>query len=119
MSRRRRMLPGEDIPGPCESAELVRMLAGVAAEHGADARRLACEARLPDWVLAPGRAMVPTRLAVRMFELAASALDLPDLGLILPRMHTVGALGLYDYLFATAATLGDAMQISGEFIHLI
>lgn len=113
------MLPGEDIPGPCESAELVRMLVGVAAEHGADARRLAREACLPDWLLAPGRAMVPTLLAVRMFELTASALDLPDLGLILPRMHRVGDLGLYDYLFATAATLGDAMQVSGEFIHLI
>ena len=113
------MLSGEDIPDPCESAELVRMLAGVAAEHGADAHRLAREAGLPDWVLASGGAMVPTRLAVRMFELTASTLDLPDLGLILPRMHTVGDLGLYDYLFATAATLGDAMQVGGEFIHLI
>lgn len=113
------MSPDRDIADPCDSAELVRMLAGVAAEHGADAHRLAREAGVPDWALAPGRAMVPTRLAVRMFELTEHTLDLLDLGLVLPRMHKVGDLDLYDYLFSAVATLGDAMRVSGEFIHLI
>ena len=113
------MTSGQGILDPCDSAELVRMLAGVAAEHGADAHRLTREAGVPDWALAPGRVMVPTRLAVRLFELTERTLDLPDLGLILPRMHTVGDLDLYDYLFSAVATLGDAMRVSGEFIHLI
>ena len=82
------MTSGQGILDPCDSAELVRMLAGVAAEHGADAHRLTREAGVPDWALAPGRVMVPTRLAVRLFELTERTLDLPDLGLILPRMHT-------------------------------
>jgi AraC-like DNA-binding protein len=113
------MSPGRDIPVPSDSAELVRLLLGVAAGNGADARRLAREAHVPDWAMAPGHAMVPTRLSLRLFELTERALDRPDLGLLLPRLHTVGDLDLYDYLFCTAATFGDAMRVSGDFIHLI
>ena len=40
------MSPGRDIPVPSDSAELVRLLIGVAAGNGADARRLAREAHV-------------------------------------------------------------------------
>jgi len=113
------MGPGRDIPVPSDSAELVRLLLGVAADNGADARRLAREADVPDWAMAPGHAMVPTRLSLRLFELTERALDRPDLGLLIPRLHTVGDLDLYDYLFCTAATFGEAMRVSGDFVHLI
>jgi AraC-like DNA-binding protein len=103
----------------CDSAELARLLLGVAADGGADAARLARDAHIPAWVGSAGHTMVPSRLSVHLFELVEHALDDPHVALTVPVRHQVGDLDLYDYLFLTAPTLRDALHASGEFFPLI
>jgi AraC-like DNA-binding protein len=104
---------------PSDSVELSRLVLAVAAAGGADARALAREAGLPDWLLGRDRAMVSSDRHARLWEIAEQALGDPALALTAINRHQVGDLDLYDYLFITAATVRDALLISGEFFPLI
>lgn len=108
-----------DVSAPCDLAELPRLLLGVADAGGANAHRLAGDARIPAWALSAGHAMVPTGLSARLFELVEHALGDPDVALKVPARHQIGDLNLYDYLFTTAPTLREALRASADFSWLI
>jgi hypothetical protein len=105
--------------GNCDSVALHRSLLRAAAEGGADPRRLAREAGLPERALACEEAMLPARYYTRLWELVEWALEHPQVPLAIAGRHKAGELGLYDYLFTTSATLRDGMQASVDFLHLV
>lgn len=102
-----------------DSVEMSRLVLGMAAARGADARVLAREARLPAWLLGIDHAMIASGHHVRLWELAEHALQDPYAGLAAVSHHRVGDLDLYDYLFTTAATIREALEVSGSFFHLV
>ena len=103
----------------CDSVALHRSLLRAAADWGADPRRLARDAGLPASVLAREEAMLPARYYTRLWELVECALDQPLVPLTIAARHKLGELGLYDYLFTSAATLGDGMRATRDFFHLV
>jgi AraC-like DNA-binding protein len=96
-----------------------RYLLGAAAAAGADARQLARDARLPAWMLNAGRAMLPSRYAMVLFELAEHALADPDIAMTVVDRHRVGELDLFDYLFTTAASLREGLETDCRYTHLV
>jgi AraC-like DNA-binding protein len=96
-----------------------RYLLGAAAAAGADARQLARDARLPAWALNAGRAMLPSRYAMVLFELAERALGDSDIAMTVVDRHRVGELDLFDYLFTTAGTLREGLETDGRYTHLV
>ena len=102
-----------------DSTTLARFLLGAAQAAGADAARLASESRLPGWSLAADGTMVPSRHALRLWELLEHAIDVPHVPLAVASQYQPGALELWDYLFTTAATLRDGMGIARDFLHLV
>jgi AraC-like DNA-binding protein len=106
-------------PAAVCSAAIPRSLLAVAAAGRADARALAREAGLPAWALDCDRAMVPSHTLTRLWQLTENALADPHLPLRIASRYRLGQLDLYDYLFTTAATLRDGMQVSVEFAHLV
>lgn len=105
--------------GPCDSVALHRSLLRAAAEGGADPRRLARDAGLSAAALESEGAMLPARCYTRLWEVVERALEQPLVPLAMAARHRVGELGLYDYLFASAATLGEGMSAAGDFLHLV
>lgn len=73
----------------------------------------------PGWLLGVDRAMIGSAQHGRLWELAAHALGDPCLGLTAVARHRVGDLDLYDYLFTTAPTVREALELSSSFFHLI
>jgi AraC-like DNA-binding protein len=63
--------------------------------------------------------MVSPDLALRLWERAEHALDDPRLPLTFATCYQAGQLDLYDYLFATAPTLREALILSGRYLHLL
>jgi Arabinose-binding domain of AraC transcription regulator, N-term len=106
-------------PAVHDTVELSRLVLGVAAAGGADAQALAREAGLPGWLVSIDEAVVASHHHVRLWELAEHALADPCVGLTAVSRHQVGDLALYDYLFSTAVTVREGLEISGNFFHLI
>lgn len=107
------------VPPAYDTVMAVHSLLGAAKAAGADSEQLARDARLPGWAFRAGEAMLPSRYSMRLFELAEHALSDPDFGLSLVEHHHVGDLDLFDYLFTTAATLREGLEIAGRYLHLI
>jgi AraC-like DNA-binding protein len=105
--------------GTHDSVELSRLVMGVAAAGGADARLLAREAGLPGWLLGVDGAMISSAQHGRLWELAGHALQDPCLGLTAAGRHRVGDLDLYDYLFTTAGTVQEALELTSAYFPLI
>jgi AraC-like DNA-binding protein len=105
--------------GPCDSVEMSRLVLGVAAAAGADVRTLARDAGLPGWLLGVDRAMIASAHHTRLWELAGHALQDPCAGLTAVTHHQVGDLDLFDYLFTTAATVREGMEVTADFFHLV
>jgi AraC-like DNA-binding protein len=105
--------------GARESMRVVRFLLAAAADGGADARQLASEARVPTWALADDGAMIASCHALRLWELAEQALQDPDVALGVAARYRLGELGLYDYLFRTAATLREGLEASRRYLPLV
>ena len=104
---------------PCDSVEMSRLVLGVAAAAGADARALARDAGLPDWLLGADRAMIASGRHTRLWELAGHALQDPYAGLTAVARHQVGDLDLFDYLFTTAATVREGLEVTADFFYLV
>lgn len=102
-----------------ESSKMVRYLLGASAAGGADAARLARDLRLPGWVLQRDEVMISPDYALRLWELAEHALEVPHLAITFAERYQPGELDLYDYLFTTAPTLRDGFDISGRYLHLL
>jgi AraC-like DNA-binding protein len=113
------MTSAASLSGVYVSAHIPRFLLSAAAAGGADAGRLARDARLPRWALAQDQAMVSTRHALRLWELTEHAIQNPSLPLIVSSRHHLGEVGLYDYLYSTAATLRDGLRACSRYMQLI
>ena len=98
---------------------MVRLVLAAAAAGGASPRRLAAAARVPMGALAQEEAMVPARGALRLWELAEQALDDPRVALGAAARCRLGDLGLFDYLFGTAATLRAGLAASSRYLPLV
>lgn len=106
-------------PAASDTVVLSRLVLSLAAAGGADPRALARHAGLPGWLLGLDKAMVASHHHGRLWELAEHALRDPCAGLTAVRHHRVGDLDLYDYLFATAGTVREALQVSADFFYLV
>ena len=102
-----------------ESSKMVRYLLGASAAGGADATRIARDLRLPGWVLQRDEVMLSPDYALRLWELAEHALEIPHLAITFAERYQPGELDLYDYLFTTAPTLRDGFDISSRYLHLL
>ena len=102
-----------------DSVVLLRFLLGAATAGGADAVRLARESQLPAWALSADLGMLPSRHALRLWELAEHTMGVRHAPLAIASEYRPGSLDLFDYLFTTAATLRDGMQTTQDFLHLV
>lgn len=102
-----------------ESSKMVRYLLGASAAGGADAARLARDLRLPGWILQRDEVMISPDYALRLWELAEHALEVPHLAITFAERYQPGELDLYDYLFTTAPTLRDGFDISSRYLNLL
>lgn len=103
----------------CDSVALARFLLSAAAANGADAHRLAREAELPSWMLAADTGILDVRHVTRIWELIEHAWGAEDAVFAVAAHYQVGALDLYDYLFATAPTLREGLARSQRYAHLV
>ncbi len=110
--------PAFVMPGR-ESSKMVRYLLGASAAGGADAAALARDVRLPGWILQRDEVMISPGYALRMWELAEHALEVPDLAITFAGRYQPGELDLYDYLFTTAPTLREGFDLSSRYLHLL
>jgi DNA-binding SARP family transcriptional activator len=111
--------PGTVATPPNESAKMVHFLLRAFEAGGVNARHLANVAQVPDWVLQREEAMISPHFALRLWELGEHALEDPQLPLTVASRFQPGELDLYDYLFATAATLRDGLDLSSRYLHLL
>ncbi|EME96402.1 AraC family transcriptional regulator ligand-binding domain-containing protein [Streptomyces mobaraensis NBRC 13819 = DSM 40847] len=105
--------------GELDSIVLSKFLLTAAAANGADPDRIAREAGVPDWALAEDEVTIPARRTMHVWELVERALDTPDSPVSIAGLYSLGALGLFDYLFVNAPTLGAAMETSTRYLHFI
>ncbi|MEV6432203.1 AraC family transcriptional regulator [Nocardia sp. NPDC051463] len=79
-------------------------------------QRLADEVDVPSWMLSSTSAILPSDRYLRLWELAEHELDDPDVALRAALAYVPGQLGLIDYLFITAPTLGEGLALTGRYI---
>ncbi|MFE3192629.1 AraC family transcriptional regulator ligand-binding domain-containing protein [Nocardia sp. NPDC059240] len=91
-----------------------------AVDAGLDARRLARASGLPGWSLGGGEEYrVHSAGYLRTWEVVEHGLGDPDAALRIAERYAIGQVGLYDYLFTTAATLGEGLALCGPFVGAI
>ncbi|NUS14333.1 MAG: AraC family transcriptional regulator [Streptomyces sp.] len=96
---------------------LVRFVLQSAAIDGADPHDLLRQSRIPRWMLRADDTRIPMPLVLRLLEVTEHSLAGQDALLrLVGRHYGFGALGLYDYLFTTSASLGEGLEASGRFM---
>jgi AraC-like DNA-binding protein len=98
---------------------LVRLVLSGGERQGADPRVLVREAGLPGWALEDARLRFPTAQMARLWQVSAAHLDDPRFGLRVAAAWRLGACDLSDYIFDTAATLGEAFKLGFEYTPLL
>ncbi|WP_067832854.1 AraC family transcriptional regulator [Nocardia lijiangensis] len=83
---------------------------------GADREKLIRETGLPEWTMAGDDMHLPSHTFSRLWELGAHALGDPAVALQVARRYELSSLGLYDYLFSTAPTLGAGLATCGPYV---
>ncbi|GAX53386.1 AraC family transcriptional regulator ligand-binding domain-containing protein [Streptomyces olivochromogenes] len=101
------------------SVALPKMVLARTAGTGYEAGRLAREAGIPAWAMDSDDITVANDCFLRTLVLAEHHHDVPDVGLRVGADFTPGQLGVYDYLFTTARTLGEGYAASGRYVDLI
>ena len=74
--------------------------------------------RVPDWVLSMNAAMTSLGYSLRQWERSEHALQDRLVAQIAAARHQIKEMDLYEYLFATAATLREALQVSAHYLPL-
>ncbi|MEV0245685.1 AraC family transcriptional regulator ligand-binding domain-containing protein [Nocardia sp. NPDC050712] len=83
---------------------------------GLDRDRLIRESGLPEWAMVRGPDLhVPSQILTRLWELAEPGTG-PDIALWVGQRYELNRLGLYDYLFASAPTLGAGLATCDQYI---
>jgi AraC-like DNA-binding protein len=101
------------------SSGVIRLILAGARRAGADSRLLAQEADLADWALENDGIRFPVAQLGRLWRVAMIRLEDPRLGLGVAAAWQFGALGLMDYLFATAPTLAEACRTAFTYLPLL
>ena len=101
------------------SAGLIRLILAGARRAGADSRLLAQEAALADWALEDDEMRFPVAQLGKLWQVAATRVEDPWLGLDVAATWRFGALGVIDYIFATAPTLAEAYQTAFTYLPLL
>ncbi|MBF6214679.1 AraC family transcriptional regulator [Nocardia puris] len=86
---------------------------------GLDRDRLIKETGLPVWTMSGDDVHLPSQTFSRLWELAAHGLGDPDIPLRVAHRYELRSLGLYDYLFATAPTLGEGLATCGPYVSAV
>lgn len=106
-------------PTASDSVRIASLLLAVATEGGADAHKLAREARLPTWSISADQAMIPYWHSMRLWELVENALQDPNLALTTASRHGASNSSLFDYILATSTTLREGLRTAAQFFHLV
>ncbi|MEU7138061.1 AraC family transcriptional regulator ligand-binding domain-containing protein [Nocardia sp. NPDC046473] len=83
---------------------------------GLDRDRLIRETGLPEWTLAGDDVHLPSHTFSRLWEIGEHGLGDPDVALNVAKRYQLHTLGLYDYLFSTAPTLGAGLATCGPYV---
>ncbi|MFI6041276.1 AraC family transcriptional regulator ligand-binding domain-containing protein [Nocardia sp. NPDC051321] len=83
---------------------------------GLDRDRLIRETGLPEWTMAGDDVHLPSHTFSRLWEIGEHGLGDPDVALNVARRYQLPTLGLYDYLFSTAPTLGAGLATCGPYV---
>ncbi|KAA2265405.1 AraC family transcriptional regulator [Solihabitans fulvus] len=90
-----------------------------AVEAGLESHRLAHECGFPSWAMTNDDVRVPSRLYLRTWEVVEHGLGDADAAVRIAERYVVGEVGLYDYLFTTAPTLGAGLALCGPYVGAI
>ena len=104
--------------GTVSTAAVRFVLAGL-DRMGADSGVLARRAGLPVWALGDNTARISRVQLASVLGLGRAELADPGLGCHLGCQWRFGALHLYDYLFGTAATLGEALAVGYRYVGIV
>ncbi|MFX0575219.1 AraC family transcriptional regulator ligand-binding domain-containing protein [Nocardia nepalensis] len=83
---------------------------------GLDRDRLIRETGLPEWTMAGADVHLPSHTFSRLWEFGEHALGDPNVALRVASRYELTSLGLYDYLFSTAPTLGAGLATCGPYV---
>nr|WP_232542414.1 AraC family transcriptional regulator ligand-binding domain-containing protein [Nocardia bovistercoris] len=81
-----------------------------------DRDQLIRDTGLPEWTMAGDDMHLPWEMFSRLWELGAHGLADPSVALQVARRYELSSLGLYDYLFSTAPTLGAGLATCGPYV---
>lgn len=95
---------------------LHRFVISQMTDAGIDRDRLLRECELPEWTLAGEGVHVPARVFSRLWEIGEKWLDDPDVALHVASRYQLAATRLYDYLFASAPTVGAGLATCGPYV---
>jgi hypothetical protein len=101
------------------TGSLVRLVLSGVKRQGADPRVLAREAGLPGWAFEDEEVRFPVARLARLWQVSAARLEDPRFGLHVAASWRLGACDLSDYLFDTAATLGEAFVAAFDYTRLL
>ena len=93
---------------PAYNAVIVRCVLKTAAE-GLDIRALLRDSGVPESVLTSEYGMVTSGAYLRLWERAEFRQPAPDSALRISTTYHLGKHGIFDYLFSTAATVGEGL----------
>ncbi|MEV0762679.1 AraC family transcriptional regulator ligand-binding domain-containing protein [Nocardia sp. NPDC050435] len=86
------------------------------AAAGVDRNLIIRESGIPEWTLSGDGVHLPSETFWRIWEVGARWLDDPDIALRVASRYELKMLRLYDYLFASAPTLGAGLATCGPYI---
>lgn len=86
---------------------------------GIDRDRLLRECDLPEWTLAGEGVHVPAPIFSRLWEIGEKWLDDADVALHVASRYQLAATRLYDYLFASAPTVGAGLATCGPYVSAV
>ncbi|MFI6365918.1 AraC family transcriptional regulator ligand-binding domain-containing protein [Nocardia sp. NPDC050630] len=95
---------------------LHRFVISQLTDAGLDRDRLIRETGLPEWTMVGEDVHLPSHTFSRLWELGEHGLGDPNIALRVASRYKLSSLGLYDYLFATAPTLGAGLATCGPYV---
>ncbi|MFI1920398.1 AraC family transcriptional regulator ligand-binding domain-containing protein [Nocardia sp. NPDC020380] len=104
---------------PTDSVLLPQFVMKQAVDAGLAAGWIVRESGLPQWAMVGDTARIPSHGYLRTWEVVEHGLGIADAAVRIAECYVVGELGLYDYLFSTAPTLGAGLAVCGPFIGAI
>lgn len=115
-------LVGEDGGGAGTQPTDCVLLPQFVMRQGAPAHQrqeLVQESGIPRWALASDNARIPSAGYLRTWEVLERRVGDADIAVRVAERYEIGELGLYDYLFSTAATLGSGLAVCGPYMGTI